>query len=890
MAEYQEQTQAPLPYWTEAQNRLLGQGEQLYNQQRWGTVPTQGVAGLTPDQQRAFELARSSAGSWQPALDQSQQFLTQAGQGAQFDPNQVQQYLNPYLSGVIGEIGRLGQQGFQETVAPSIARQFGGLGQYGSARQAMALAEAGGRQQRETLGQQAGALKSAYDTAMQGYKDWTQMGIGAKQAAGIGLGNLGQQMQGLYTGDIANLSTAGATQQKQQQDILNSQYQQWQQQQQYPWQALNQWADLFKTGMPQTSTSWNTGFKKGGLARYADGGRFRDEEALERLLDEKGVDDPAVRSRVKALAMKESSGRLDAYGPEVPSGKHRGDRAFGMFQLMPKTAEELGGVDMSDPESATAGGLDYFLNNYNQFGDLDLATIAHHAGPGGAEKYRLSGDAGTRDLATGLATNDYLNEVKKLEKPVVASATPDSVPTVLDQQPSVQVAANDLTGVNLDLPRRAFDERMELLERVRGSPELKPMEEESWMSRAGEAMLRAAAESPENLGQFIGKSGTAYFDKEAAVNAENKRRALERLGLEERILPDVPRMLAGARAAGAGGAKTPTPEQIRTVYNTALNAAAQVAKEKGYTFKTAEQRAAWIRQEANKMTQGYVDRFATQPTGPRGAGEEPPPAVTPPAVAPPAATPSPAVTPPAEAATPPATAPTTEIVAGQKDLIEEERRKKATLGTEEAAMKEFNEKIAPDADVATEMSQSINVLRQIPRTQDRFAGWRMELGSWVDALGIDDGKLGSLAREAKNLQQVQPILHKIANDRLLLAKGVQTEGDAERAFREFTKITDTQQAADFMMAWSQELAERAKARRDMAQEGYKAAGTWTAGREIWQNSDYMKTPPVALINGRPWGFTEWRTQFGKMNPDATIHDAIEVWNGLTKEAAEKARR
>ncbi|NJR20478.1 MAG: hypothetical protein HC777_02755 [Hyphomonadaceae bacterium] len=112
---------------------------------------------------------------------------------------------------------------------------------------------------------------------------------------------------------------------------------------------------------------------------------------------------------------------------------------------------------------------------------------------------------------------------------------------------------------------------------------------------------------------MIGRAGTAYFDKADSLAAENKKRALERLAIEEKLVPDIPLFNALARS---GVGRQPTPEQVRTVYTSARNEAAQVAKE--HKFNSAAERMAWIEQEANKATENYLDQFSTQPIGPRG--------------------------------------------------------------------------------------------------------------------------------------------------------------------------------------------------------------------------------------------------------------------------------
>lgn len=146
------------------------------------------------------------------------------------------------------------------------------------------------------------------------------------------------------------------------------------------------------------------------------------EALITKLLDEKGIEDKELRNIIFGLAETESSMNPNARGPVIPPpepGKkpsiHVGDQAHGLFQIMPKTAEEMGysRSDIKDPEKAARAGLEYFLKNYKKFGDSGLAVLAHHAGPGKVNEYLKTGKIDTKDLATGLSTNDYYKKVMK---------------------------------------------------------------------------------------------------------------------------------------------------------------------------------------------------------------------------------------------------------------------------------------------------------------------------------------------------------------------------------------------------------------------------------------------------------------------------------------------
>lgn len=584
MATYQESTSGTLPFYNEAMQRLIGSAEKQLAASQKQTAPQAQVAGLSPQQQRAIGLAQSNVGSYEPmtrsaeqafnnamgyysgltsgmdpALAARLQGITTAGEplyglaqqmgttaagaplagvgadlyrqagdlyttGGQFDPGSIGTYLNPYLSGVVEEIGRLGQERLEQQMLPALTGQFSSLGQFGSARQAAMLADAAKQSQREVLGTQSTALNTAYNQAMQDYLNWaqrqqsaaqgltglgaqqyqqllgqSQLGmqgaglmrdIGAQQAqqqqvagqlgenayqaaqnlalqqaqaragtqldVGSSLGNLAQARHQMSLADIGALSAAGQMQQQAEQAQMNAAYQNQLARQQYPWQQLGSFSEVLKSaGTPQASTSWQTSFKKGGLARYADGGRFQEPDLIESQLQ----------------------------------------------QLLAPSARS---------------------------------------------------------------------------------------PNYVDQ---------------------ALGARQQFLSRAQSSPAFADAPEPSFGEAAGQAMMRAAAAGPANLGQMLGRAGTEYFGAGQERREKNREAAFNRLLLEQKALPPV---TAGAMRSGAG----PTPEQLRTVYTSARNEAAQIAKD--YQFPSAEARSAWIEQQAMATTENYLQNFATQPLGPRG--------------------------------------------------------------------------------------------------------------------------------------------------------------------------------------------------------------------------------------------------------------------------------
>jgi len=723
MASYQENSSSAssygssssgtLPFYNKGMENLLSQGEQA------SKTPFQAynaplVAGATPLQQQAYGLAGSNVGNWQPLTGQAQGALSQLQGAGQFDPSKVQQYLNPYMGGVVNEIGRLGNEQFQNQVLPGLTSNFSALGQQGSARQAMLMSQAAAQNQREVLGQQANALNTGYNNAMNSYLDWSKLNSSNLQNTAAGAANLGSSIQQMGNQDVGTLNTLGQQQQATQQKQLEADYGQFQRKTNYPWEQLNNWGNLFKVGTPQSSSSssgssssssgWSTAFKKGGLARFADGGEFQSDDLIQQQLQ-----------KLQALSAR----------PQVPAPPNYADEVMGMRR-------------------------------------------------------------------------NFMDKIAASNRPI--------------QEPPI-------------------------------------------MQQIGEAMLRGAAGGPGNIGQLVGRAGTSYFDAQAGREAENNRREMARLALEERALPNATFKAPGLNGGAAGKLwdfKVTPKGLVRMNMQTGESELVDSSDPK-VRAQMEGQLLKWAIDNDIPNPEQWAKTKASQVV--RKNWEEPPTAAP---GAPSQDTTGVPIPSPSEVA----------------------RRKTFTTGSEELAMKDYTENIAPAAKVAESMLGVVNTIKQIPYTQDMFAPWREKVGQAFDALGMD----GKMVREAQNIKQVMPLLTKFANDRLLLAKGTQTEGDAQRAFNEFVKITDPKEAADFLYKWASELANRAKFKNELYQVSKDREKSWQKGEDYWRKSDYSQTSPMAIFNGKPWSFSEWRDKFLAANKKngATIGDAIVEWNKLTR--------
>lgn len=102
-----------------------------------------------------------------------------------------------------------------------------------------------------------------------------------------------------------------------------------------------------------------------------------DRHAANRSLRSVGLSPADWHVLFQALIEAESN-----YNPTAISPKG----AYGLGQLMPATARELG-VDRTDPNQNLEGAARYLLTQLAEFQDIDLALAAYNAGPHRVREY-----------------------------------------------------------------------------------------------------------------------------------------------------------------------------------------------------------------------------------------------------------------------------------------------------------------------------------------------------------------------------------------------------------------------------------------------------------------------------------------------------------------------
>lgn len=248
------------------------------------------TAGFSPLQQQAFQ----NAGTMQPsqygeqgagiaglaasqALNAGSGFTPGTFQGGQFGSPEAQQYMNPYMQNVVDVQQREAQR--QADIATTQRNaQATGQGAFGGSRQAIMDAEAARNLATQKGDIQAQGLNQSYQQAAQQFNadqgrrmQAEQLGEQSRQyGAGLGLqgantalqgastlGNIGNQQFG-QAKDVSGLQYLyGTAQQQNQQQQMNTDYQNWQDSRNYPQQMLSFRSNMLN-GLPMSGSSTTT--------------------------------------------------------------------------------------------------------------------------------------------------------------------------------------------------------------------------------------------------------------------------------------------------------------------------------------------------------------------------------------------------------------------------------------------------------------------------------------------------------------------------------------------------------------------------------------------------------------------------------------------------------
>lgn len=242
------------PDWMVAYRQGLIQDAQALTQQQLTPAYYQ-VAGMSPEQTSAVDMATQGIGAYQPYLSQAGNLMN-AGAGMtaagtqSYDPNSVGGYMNPYQSLVtqnaLAEMNRQAQIQQQGVAAQAVkAGAFGGS-RFGvqQAELGRNLAQVQGQQILQDYSQNYSQAQQAAMNAFQNQQARLQTAGQTLGSLGQGIAGLGQQAQAQSQSDTSFLYNLGADLQGQQQKVLDASRMNQQLANMQPYQQLSYYADI----------------------------------------------------------------------------------------------------------------------------------------------------------------------------------------------------------------------------------------------------------------------------------------------------------------------------------------------------------------------------------------------------------------------------------------------------------------------------------------------------------------------------------------------------------------------------------------------------------------------------------------------------------------------
>lgn len=225
----------------QALRTVAGQGASIAG------APYQGYAGpriadLTADQLNAQQMQRDIAAGVTPnqgALASAVQYGLSG-----FDPEQINKYMSPYTKNVVDEMRRVSNLNLMQSTLPQVNTTFAGAGQFGSTRNADFTNQAIQNENYNLLGQQAKALESGYNSALDEYRTWHQNSL-ANAADAASMGATASN----------NLNAVGTQNQQQTQRSYDLAYGDFKNQRDYPAQQLSWYSDLVNGQKMPAATS-----------------------------------------------------------------------------------------------------------------------------------------------------------------------------------------------------------------------------------------------------------------------------------------------------------------------------------------------------------------------------------------------------------------------------------------------------------------------------------------------------------------------------------------------------------------------------------------------------------------------------------------------------------
>lgn len=247
-----------IPQWLQdASQGLINSGTNL-SQNPYSGYTGNRIENFSPDQQAAFSQTRNAAQSGQPWFNQALQ--NTAGLAAngtpQWSTQAAQQYMSPYTNTALqSSVNMLNQQ--RDQGAKGIQDASIRNGSFGGARQGVQMAEYNNNYDNTIANTIAQGQNTAYNNAQTAFNNDQNRNLQGQLGANNLLGGLANSSQQAGLSGANAMQTSGAIQQALGQQGLDLGYQNFTNQQMYPYNQLNFLGGLI-SGVPYSTSSFSS--------------------------------------------------------------------------------------------------------------------------------------------------------------------------------------------------------------------------------------------------------------------------------------------------------------------------------------------------------------------------------------------------------------------------------------------------------------------------------------------------------------------------------------------------------------------------------------------------------------------------------------------------------
>lgn len=214
-----------------------------------------------------------------------------------------------------------------------------------------------------------------------------------------------------------------------------------------------------------------------------------------------------------------------------------------------------------------------------------------------------------------------------------------------------------------------------------------------------------------------------------------------------------------------------------------------------------------------------------------------------------------------------------------KDPTEEKIREAEAKNASETYQKE----VVPMGAAGLKMRQTMSTLRALDPSTGLIAPIVATVARWLDVLPESVKQESEIIRHGDRIGTADKLVRAMQNDILLLAKGVQTEGDAKRALAQIMTIDDPKKRWQMMMSYMGAISDAHIDKQMFYGKYLGRRGDYVGADTAWLER-FGKTPLVRMVRSKDGSerIENYSSFMARARENGVSpQKAWEMWNGTT---------